>query len=92
MEPRERDKVDSELAKVSIKLARETEAAGDTTHRCRDEVVQVSDCSKSMKKIRTYLLKFLFNDLKSTKLCVATHKRQLSLTAGYPPPRFQEIN
>ncbi|MCV4696792.1 hypothetical protein OFB92_27150, partial [Escherichia coli] len=42
VETREGHHVDSQLPKVGVQLARETEAGGDTAHGGRDEMVQVS--------------------------------------------------
>ena len=42
METGEGDHVDSQLPEISIELARETQAGGDTRHGGRDEMVQVT--------------------------------------------------
>merc|ERR1719313_1419688 len=42
VETRERHHVDGELAEVSVELAREAKAGGDTRHGGRNEVVEVA--------------------------------------------------
>lgn len=42
MESGEGDEVDCELPEVRVELARESEAAGDSRHRCGDQVVEVT--------------------------------------------------
>merc|ERR1712005_78970 len=44
VETRERNQVDSELAKVGVELTRESEAASDSRHAGRVQVVEVSIC------------------------------------------------
>mmetsp|Transcript_7810 Transcript_7810/g.20070 ORF Transcript_7810/g.20070 Transcript_7810/m.20070 type:complete len:238 (+) Transcript_7810:317-1030(+) len=39
METRERDQVNCQLAQVGVQLTREAQAAGDTGHDCRDQMV-----------------------------------------------------
>jgi len=41
----EGDQVDCKLPEVRIQLAREAQAACDTTHGCRDKVVEITNCT-----------------------------------------------
>jgi len=43
MEAREGYQVDCKLSEVRVQLAWESQAAGNTTHGCRDEMVQVTN-------------------------------------------------
>ena len=44
---RKRNHVDSKLAEISVQLAREAEAGGDTRHGKRDKMVEVAICGSS---------------------------------------------
>jgi hypothetical protein len=46
VQAREWDQVDGKLAQVRVQLSWEAQAASDSTHRCTDQVVQVSNCSE----------------------------------------------
>ena len=47
MKAREWNHVDCKLAEISIQLARETEAGGDTRHGKRNKMVEVAICGSS---------------------------------------------
>jgi hypothetical protein len=42
----EGDEVHCKLPKIRVELTREPEAAGDTAHCCRDQMIQVANCHK----------------------------------------------
>jgi hypothetical protein len=41
----EGDEVHCKLPKIRVKLPRKPEAAGDTTHCCRNQMIEVTNCN-----------------------------------------------
>jgi len=44
VETRERNEIDGQLSKIRVELSRESEAACNSTHNGRDQMIQVSIC------------------------------------------------
>jgi hypothetical protein len=63
VEAREGDQVHCKFPKVRIQLTRETKAACNTTHCCRDEVVEITNCKYRQKMIKE--LDYICTEIKS---------------------------
>jgi hypothetical protein len=48
VETREGDEIHSKLSEVRVELTREPQAASDTTHSCRNQVVKITNCKRIM--------------------------------------------
>ena len=69
MQPGEGNHVDSQLPQVSIELAREPEAGGDTRHGDGDQVVEVTIGRRAeLQSSKKYCFKFVANILKPDDL------------------------
>lgn len=49
MEPGEGDEIDSKLSQIRVKLAWESQAACDSRHGSRNQMVQITNCSDKME-------------------------------------------
>jgi hypothetical protein len=50
----EGDQVHSKLPEVRIQLTREAKAACNTTHGCRDKVVEITNCAHKKNNVKEH--------------------------------------
>jgi hypothetical protein len=48
VETRKGNEIHSKLSEVRVELTREPQAASDTTHGCRNQVVKITNCKRIM--------------------------------------------
>jgi hypothetical protein len=67
VETREGDEIHSKLSEVRVELTREPQAASDTTHSCRNQVVKITNCKGIMTQMSLCL-----TQPSSNKIAIAT--------------------
>jgi len=77
MEAREGYQVDCKLSEVRVQLAWEPQAAGNTTHGCRNEMVQVTNW-KNIKKAKFRFISKWQKQMQETRHKAENHEMVIS--------------